>query len=990
MLSLLFFIFFIRNTLTTPRFDCHPEPNATESKCEHRGCIWNTTCPTVETGPYYDFNDCPACFYPDDYGYIVSKEYTQSKSSNIYTIDIQQQNEYPSPYNQDIQNVSVKIEYETENRLHLKFSDLNTQRYEVPINLNTSSNSYSPSPTKYEAKFTENIGDMFGIQIYRKANNKLLIDTLMPGFIYSSQFLQINMKFGSNYSFIYGFGERFSNLRIPLNYTTVSSFARDVGDWYTFRNSYGVHPFGLFINQYNGNSFGIFIVNSNAMEFIVTPDPGLQYRTIGGILDMYIFLGPTPLDVIKQYWNIIGYPFMPPYWSLGFHLCRWGYHDLDTVKSVVDNMRYHKIPYDTQWVDIDYMNKYKIFTYDQTAFDGLPQFVNDTLHKAYNMKFINIIDPGIHNDTSYQAYVDGMEQDIYIKNADGTVYIGQVWPGSTAFPDFWRNSTIEWWIDYAQTWHNIVNYDGYWIDMNEPASFKSFSVCPINNTYESPPYVPVNLQQGDYDPYLQDHTICMSTRQAYDDTTTEHYNIHSLYGHSELMATYKALKQIHDRPFIISRATFSTSGKYGGHWMGDNTAKFEHMRQSISGMIMFNMFGIPMIGADICGFFDDTTIELCSRWMELGAFYPFSRNHNTMNAKPQDPPSLGEPVVSISRKYLQIRYSLLPYLYTLFYKAHKNGDIVVNSLWMIWNNDAMIYENHEQFLWGHKLLFSPALYQGQYFVNAYFPRMDSQNDTVERWYEFENGTEIVWDKLTDNYVNISTPLEQMNIHIRGGSIIPLQTLGSNDLTSAEARYRPYQLLVALDINNQAVGDIYIDDGISGDYDDMGYYDLIIFNASNGVLRTDVQHRGYDDLVNNVKVMDSIVIYGVESMDDVDLVDTKYGYEIVVKINGLEMNRKNVTYDNITKCLRIGLYPYLDIDDFMIEWNVTRKVTVIDSSDTTTWIASNGAWFLALLVIPLLVIIGVGMFVFKRHKMRRSVSNYQNFVSDSANNDQDVE
>ncbi|XP_074948492.1 sucrase-isomaltase, intestinal-like [Phalacrocorax aristotelis] len=437
----------------------------------------------------------------------------------------------------------------------------------------------------------------------------------------------------------------------------------------------------------------------------LSPNPSLTFRTIGGILDFYVFLGPTPENVIQQYTEAIGRPHMPAYWSLGFHLSRWGYGSIDVLKKTVDRMHYYDIPYDVQHLDIDYMERRLDFTYDKVNYAGLPEYVQQL--KKEGMHNVVILDPFITKDEepgTYRPYDLGQEIGVWVNNSDGvTPAVGKAWPpGDSVFPDYTNPRTVEWWTRMCLEFKDVIDYDGIWIvcsiifvlpslkkkkkmrllmcallsllkDMNEPSNFLrgQYPGCAVNDI-NNPPYTPSISDRS-----LAQKTLCPDSKTY----LGEHYNTHSLFGWSQTAPTFHAAQQATGkRAFVLSRSTFVGSGKHGGHWLGDNFSRWKDMHQSIIGILEFNLFGIPYIGADICGFNYNTTYELCLRWMQLGSFYPFSRNHNAEGNSEQDPAAFGEEFAKISRATLQIRYSLLPYLYTLFFESHVHGNTVVRSL----------------------------------------------------------------------------------------------------------------------------------------------------------------------------------------------------------------------------------------------------------------------------------------------------------------------
>lgn len=390
---------------------------------------------------------------------------------------------------------------------------------------------------------------------------------------------------------------------------------------------------------------------------------------------MYFLMGPTPADVVRQYTSTVGKPALPPMWGLGFHLCRYGYKTLNRTRYIMQRNLDAGIPLDVQWVDLDYMSHSNDFTYNKITFAGFPEFVEE-LHSR-GMHLVPIVDPGISGSEipgTYPPYDKGIEMNIFVLNSSSQPFIGKVWNDkSTVWPDFTNPKTLDYWTLMFRNMYDMFKFDGAWIDMNEPSNFLSGSMTGCaDGPLEKPPYVPgVNGGQLNY------KTMCMSALQY----AGKHYNVHNLFGISEATMTSFALAEVRGkRPFIISRSSFLGLGHYAGHWSGDIVSSWKEMRLSIPQILTFSILGIPLMGADICGFNGNTTAALCQRWMQLGAFYPFSRNHNTDDGIDQDPTAFGQTVATSSRDALLIRYSLLPYLYTLFWKAHVDGDTVARPL----------------------------------------------------------------------------------------------------------------------------------------------------------------------------------------------------------------------------------------------------------------------------------------------------------------------
>uniref|UniRef100_A0A8C6V503 Lysosomal alpha-glucosidase n=1 Tax=Naja naja TaxID=35670 RepID=A0A8C6V503_NAJNA len=578
--------------------------------------------------------------------------------------------------------------------------------------------------------------------------------------------------------------------------------------FYPSANLYGSHPFYLALEK-GGLAHGVFLLNSNAMDVLLQPSPALTWRTTGGVLDFYVFLGPDPSSVVRQYMDVIGYPFMPPYWALGFHLCRWGYTSTAITREVVKNMTAALFPLDVQWNDLDYMDAKRDFTFNKDGFRDM---------------YVMIVDPGISSTSptgSYRPYEEGLKRGVFIINATGQPLIGKVWPGPTAFPDFTNPETHLWWYDMVKDFHDKVAFDGMWIDMNEPSNFVDGSLedCP-NNKLENPPYVPGMLGGT-----LKAKTICASSRQY----LSSHYNLHSLYGLTEAIATHDALVKVRGkRPFVISRSTFASHGRYAGHWTGDVISIWEHLYYSIPAMLLFNLYGVPLVGTDICGFLNSTTEELCVRWTQLGAFYPFMRNHNDRGSKSQEPYAFSPEAQKAMKKAIYLRYSLLPYLYTLFHKSHSTGETVARPLYFEFPQDTYTWTIDRQFMWGAGLLITPVLEEGIRKMPGYFP--------LGTWYDILTVSvgSVIHSK--GQWILLPAPLDTINVHIRGGHILPLQEPA---LTTTKSRLNGMTLIVALTLEGVARGDLFWDDGEGLLTFEKGDYTEIFFLARNGALVNEI-------------------------------------------------------------------------------------------------------------------------------------------------------
>uniref|UniRef100_A0A4W4EG98 Lysosomal alpha-glucosidase n=1 Tax=Electrophorus electricus TaxID=8005 RepID=A0A4W4EG98_ELEEL len=784
------------------RFDCARDRALSEVECVERGCCYVPSPESAFGGP-------PWCFYPVSYpGYRMGPLSPTSRGQKA-TLS----RPTPSYLPRDISTLQLEVMPEDTGRLHLTLKDPSSTRYEVPFVAVSSGRATGMQSRLYDVEFQP---DPFGFIVRRRSNGRVLVNTTVAPLLYADQYLQLSTLLAS--SLVSGLGEHYTHLTLDLNWTSVTLWNRDMAP-HSDANLYGSHPFCL-VQDGDGHAHGIFLLNSNAMEVSLQPAPALTWVTIGGILDFYIFLGPDPQSVVQQYHQVIGYPMMPPYWSLGFHLCRWGYTSTNATRTVVQRMHQAQFPLDVQWNDLDYADKRRVFTFDPKRFGDLPEMVKE-FHQQ-GIKYVIILDPGISSTSppgSYKPFEEGERRGVFIKNLTGQMLIGKVWPGATAFPDFTNPDAVSWWEECIRDFHASVSLDGLWIDMNEPASFVQGSVygCP-DTDLENPPYVPDVLGGR-----LNSGTLCMTSVQG----LSAHYNLHNLYGLTEAMATYSALLKVRrSRPFVLSRSSFPGLGRFAAHWTGDVQSDWEQLQYSIPAMLLFGLYGVPLVGADVCGFRGDTSEELCVRWTQLGAFYPFMRNHNDRPNTSQEPYVFGQLAQAAMRSVLMLRYSLLPFLYTLFHYAHTSASTVARPLFLEFPFDPNCQTIDRQFLWGSSLLISPVLEQGALELAAYLPPVT--------WYSLHNVNSTIMHYAIGQpyhsrgqYLLLPAPLDTINIHVREGHIIPQQVPA---LTTAASRSNPFLLTVALSTKGWARGELFWDDGDSLDTFEHGDYSYILFIA----------------------------------------------------------------------------------------------------------------------------------------------------------------
>lgn len=571
----------------------------------------------------------------------------------------------------------------------------------------------------------------------------------------------------------------------------------DVGPQESVDPLYKSIPFFLATNGVR--SYGIFLDNTwrTWFDFGKQARDAYAFGSEGGPLDYYFIYGPTPKQVVEGYAYLTGKPPLPPLWSLGFQQSRYSYFPESQIREVATRLRADKIPSDVVYLDIDYQDRNRPFTVDRKAFPDFAGLVSD-LHKQH-FHLVNITDLHIAHAAhqGYMPYDTGHAGDHFVKSPDGSEFVGIVWPGAAVFPDFTRAQTREWWGGlYQQFVKDGVS--GFWNDMNEPSVFDGpGKTMPLNNVHR--------IEEPGF-----------ATR------TATHAEIHNIVGLENARATYEGLLKLRpdERPFVLTRATYAGGQRYGFTWTGDNSATWNHLRLATQMVLNLGISGISFVGADVGGFNGSPSPDLLTRWVELAAFSPLCRDHATKGSLPHEIWNNGPQQEAIRRRYIETRYHLLPYLYTLADEASRTGMPLMRPVFLefpeVFAPSSPGFDNMDtEFLLGSELLIAPppfAEMAGDYTVS--FP--------AGPWYDFWSGAKIGAQPSTPSItdvVNAGTnaplpmptgihpPIETMPVYVRGGSILPMQALIQN---TDETPNGPLELHVYP--GPQCRGSVYLDDG----------------------------------------------------------------------------------------------------------------------------------------------------------------------------------
>lgn len=581
---------------------------------------------------------------------------------------------------------------------------------------------------------------------------------------------------------LYGTGEVTGPLRrngrsIALWNTDNYAYETDEG-----RRLYQSHPWVLGLRR-DGTAYGVLFDSTWKAELACGDE--LAFTSQGPAFPVYLVEGASPKEVLRTLAQMTGTLPLPPRWALGYHQARWSYQPDARVLGIAEQFRRRRIPCDVLWMDIDYMDRYRIFTFSPVQFPK-PAELNETLHRK-RFKTVWIIDPGVKAEPGYSVFDAGTAKDFWVKTADGEIYRGEVWPGSCVFPDFTQTKVRRWWAslyrDFLKT-----GADGVWNDMNEPAIFEvPGKAMPEDNRHKGDGEFPAG----------------------------PHLRYRNIYGMLMARATREGLlcARPDKRPFVLTRASFLGGQRYAATWTGDNASTEEHLRLSVPMTLNLGLSGQPFSGPDLGGFAGNATAELWSRWIGFGAFFPFCRGHASKGSNDKEPWAFGPEVENTARMALERRYRLLPYLYTVFREASVEGLPVMRPLFLQAPSEPSLRREERAFLLGDDLLVRPT------------------------WAEDAPLPPGRWRKISLVPGDLEA-VDQATLLLREGSIVPLGKVVQN---TEEDSFAPLTLLVSLDAAGKASGKLYEDAGDGFGYA-QGDYLLTTYKAerSGGTLKVSVE------------------------------------------------------------------------------------------------------------------------------------------------------
>jgi alpha-glucosidase len=581
---------------------------------------------------------------------------------------------------------------------------------------------------------------------------------------------------------------------------------------------YKTIPF--FLGVLDGRAYGIFFDNTYRSNFnfgLESPD-FYSFGSEGGEINYYYIAGPDARKVVERYVDLTGHTELPPYWTLGFQQSRYSYYPEARVLEIARTFRQKRIPADAIYLDIDYQKDYAPFTINRDHFPNFEQMVKTLSAEGFHTVLITDLHIKFDPDHGYSPYDTGIKNDVFVRKADGSLYVGEVWPGQSVFPDFTLTRVRNWWGEQYSGFVKM-GISGFWNDMNEPALF----VTPTK-------------------------TMPLDNRHRLDDgTTLDHRAVHNIFGMLNVRATYDGLRQLrpNERPFVLTRAAYAGTQRYAATWTGDNSSTWNHIRISTPIMLNMGISGYPFVGSDIGGFAGSPPMDLLTRWIQLGAFNPIYRDHTGAGTNDQEPWVGGSQYEGIRRRYIELRYRFLPYTYTTVEETTRTGLPIMRPLFLEYPQTAAFYDDDRDFLFGNDLLVEPVVSE---MVDPLVVNLPPGN-----WYDFWTAAQVTnKDKLV-----LHPTLDELPLYIRAGAIVPMQKViqYTGETPSGPLELRVYP-------GDNCHGALYQDDGHSYDYQKGAFlrvaYSCTVANHTLTVA-SHIEKNGFKPWWN----MTELRIYGID-------------------------------------------------------------------------------------------------------------------------------
>ena len=555
----------------------------------------------------------------------------------------------------------------------------------------------------------------------------------------------------------------------------------------SFKALYKSIPFFAVLKE--GTAFGLFFDNTykSYMDFGKENAGYYYFAADGGNLDYYFMAGPELTKVVENFTYLTGTTPLPQRWSLGYHQSRFGYETREDVLEVAENFRRYDIPCDVIHFDIDYMDNFRVFTWNEEAFGDLKGLMKEL--KDRNFRAVTIIDPGVKQKEGYRAYDEGVEKNIFLKNTDGSIYTNKVWSGTTVFPDFGRKDVRDWWGEQ----HRFLiegGVAGIWNDMNEPRGFAG----------DLPDELP--MQDGEY--------------------VSNHKALHNVYGHMMSKASFDGLKALDQkRPFVITRASYAGTQKYALSWTGDNHSWWSHILLALHMMPSLNMCGFLYEGPDIGGFGSNTTEDLVLRWYGMGIYSPLLRNHSANGTRRQEPYRFKNKAAFAG--ILQLRYLLLPYIYSEYMKAALHNGMYCMPLAFAFPEDDFARRVEDEVMIGESLLIAPVYEQNARGRYVYLPE-----EMLQVRVKCSESNRIETSVLPAGHHYIPVELDEVVFFMRKGHLLPLAKDGKKIQSVADVDFTDLRLLAYAP--DGASYEYYTDDGETKDYDKPEHFVHITLDA----------------------------------------------------------------------------------------------------------------------------------------------------------------